>query len=89
MGHLLYGYKMGPRGRIIHRQFDSDELFNGHAGQTGWVDSPDKVPGHKKAEEARKEAVAATAHTIAPEPARFGPVHGEEVKRKPGRPRKS
>jgi hypothetical protein len=89
MGHLLYGYKMGPRGRIVHRQFDSDELMTGHAKRDGWVDSPNKVPGYEKAEEARKDALAATAHTVSPEPPRIGTVHGDEVKRKPGRPRKS
>jgi len=86
MGFLLYGYKMNERGRIVHKMFDSDELFHGHGKQEGWVDSPDKVPGAKKAQEAAAAAKQATAHTTSPEPPMTGRVHGE--KRGPGRPRK-
>ena len=85
MGFLLYGYKMNERGRIVHKMFDSDELFNGHGKQEGWVDSPDKVPGAKKAQEAADSAKQATAHTTSPEPPMTARIHGE--KRKPGWPK--
>lgn len=86
MGWLLDGFKMNERGRIIHRKFDSDDLFHGFGKQDGWVDSPDKVPGAKKAMQAEAEAKAATANTVSAEPPMTKAIHGE--KRKPGRPRK-
>lgn len=86
MGHLTYGYRLNPRGRVEHRRFDSEDLAHGEAFRNGWVDSPDKVPGGIKAIQAEAEAKAVTAHTKSPEPALTGPVYGE--KRKPGRPRK-
>lgn len=87
MSYLLYGYKMNERGRIVHRTFNSDDLFHGFGKAEGWVDSPDKVPGAKKAIQAETEAKAATAHVVSPEPKVTGPIHGE--KRRPGRPRKN
>jgi hypothetical protein len=87
MGHLTYGYRLNERGRMMHRLFDSDDLQHGEGQRLGYYDSPDKVPGFKKAQQAEDEAKKATAHTIAPEPPLSGMVHGE--KRKPGRPRKA
>jgi hypothetical protein len=87
-GHLLYGYKLNERGRIVHKMFDSDDLLHGFGKQEGWVDSPDKVPGAKKALAAEAAVKAATANTVGMEPKVTGPVYGE-VKRKPGRPRKN
>ncbi|MCW5615897.1 MAG: hypothetical protein KIT32_12320 [Rhodocyclaceae bacterium] len=87
MGHLTYGYKMNERGRIVHRLFDIDDLRHGDGKREGWYDSPDKVPGAKKAQIAEDARKAETAHTTAPEPSAKGPIHGE--KRRPGRPRKN
>lgn len=90
MGYVMTGYRMGPRGKIEYRRFDSDDLLYGEAQRNGWVDSPDKVPGFAKAREAEEQAKAATAHTKAPEPKLTGEVYGDYVpKRKPGRPRKN
>jgi hypothetical protein len=87
MGHIVYGYKLNERGRVIHQRFDSDDLFHGNAKAQGWVDSPSKIPGAVQAMQAEAAAKKSTAHTKAPEPAMTGAVYGE--KRKPGRPRKS
>ena len=87
MGYLLYGYKMNERGRVVHRTFDSDDLFHGFGKQEGWYDSPDKVPGAKKAQEAEAAVKQSTVNTIAIEPPMTKAVHGE--KRRPGRPRKN
>jgi hypothetical protein len=67
---------------MVHRVFELRDLLHGHGKQEGWYDSPDKVPGSKKAMAAEAAVKAATAHTISPEPA--GPA-----KRGPGRPRKN
>lgn len=87
MGHLTWGYKMNDRGRIVHRTFDIEDLLYGFGKQEGWYDSPDKVPGAKKAQEAEAAVKAATANVIQPEPKVTGPIHGE--KRRSGRPRKN
>ena len=90
MGHLTYGYKMNDRGRIVHKVFDIDDLLHGFGKKEGWVDSPDKVPGAKKAMETEASMKKATEHTTAPEPPMSKAVHGDYTpKRKPGRPRKN
>lgn len=36
MGHLTWGYTLGPRGHVMHQRFDSDQI------PPGWFDSPEK-----------------------------------------------
>lgn len=87
MGHLLFGYKMNERGRVVHKLFDSDDLFHGFGKAEGWVDSPAKVPGSKEALAYEAAVKKSTEHTTGAEPPMTKAVHGE--KRGPGRPRKS
>jgi hypothetical protein len=89
MGHLTYGYRKNEQGRIEHRSFDIDSLLYGEAARNGWVDSPDKVPGAAKIQEAMAAERRATETQIAPEPKGPSEFHGEKRKGWPkGKPRK-
>lgn len=82
MGHLMYGYRLNPRGRVEHQRFDSEDLLNGEAKRNGWVDSPSKIQGGVQAIQAEAETKKATAHTTGAEPRLTGFVHGEKRKKK-------
>ena len=84
---LLYGYKLNDRGRVVHRTFDREDLLHGFGKREGWYDSPDKVPGATKAQEAEAAVKQSTATTVSMEPPMTKAIHGE--KRRPGRPRKN
>lgn len=75
MGILMPVFTRDPRGHVVQKLVDSEQIPD------GWVDSPDKVPGNGPAIEP-----AAPRTGREPDPA---PVFGEPVaKRGPGRPRK-
>ncbi len=38
---ILYGFKLDPQGRVIHRLFDQERM------PPDWYTAPDKIPGNQ------------------------------------------